>query len=125
MKQQIHTNKAPKPLGPYSQGLRIGNRIYLAGQGPIDSATGQIVGNTIEDQTKTTLENIQAILADAGATLRDVVKTTVHLADLKDFAAFNQVYIEYFQEPYPVRTTIGSQLLATMLVEVEVIAENQ
>lgn len=124
MKQQIRTNKAPKSVGPYSQGLRIGNRIYVAGQGPLDPETGEIVGKTIEEQTRRTLENIQAILEEAGATLNDVVKSTVHLADMKDFDAFNQVYKEFFQEPYPVRTTVGSQLL-NFWVEIDVIAETE
>lgn len=120
-RQEIRTSAAPRPRAPYSQGIKAGGFVFVAGQGPGDPATGAIRGTTIAEQTRYTLENVQAILAAAGATLADVVKVTAHLADLKDFAEFNRVYAEYFPEPRPVRTTVGSQL-GGFLVEIDVIA---
>lgn len=121
MKTELRTELAPVPSAPYSQGIRFGNVVYTAGQGPTDAATGKIAGETIEEQTAQVLENIKAILAQVGATLDDVVKTTVHLSDLGDFHSFNEVYKTYFKEPYPVRTTVGSQLLG-IKVEIDAIA---
>jgi 2-iminobutanoate/2-iminopropanoate deaminase len=112
----------PKPGGAYSPGLRAGDFIFVAGQGPTDPATGKIEAQDIEGQTRQVLENVKAILAAGGATLADVVKSTVHLSDLSLFARYNAVYAEYFPEPRPVRTTVGSQLLGGMLVEIDVIA---
>jgi len=120
-KQQITTTTGASPMGAYSQGLRAGDFIFVSGQGPIDPATGKIVGDTIEEQTTRTLENIKAILEAGGATMADVVKVTAHLTDLSNFAAYNKVYSTYFPDPKPVRTTVGSQLLG-MLVEIDAIA---
>ncbi|HKY54687.1 MAG TPA: Rid family detoxifying hydrolase [Anaerolineales bacterium] len=120
-KQQITTTTGASPMGAYSQGLRAGDFIFVSGQGPIDPATGKIVGETIEEQTARTLENIKAILEAGGATMADVVKVTAHLTDLSNFAAYNKVYASYFPDPKPVRTTVGSQLLG-MLVEIDAIA---
>ncbi len=121
MKKQIRTEKAPMPIGPYSQGLVVGSRIYVAGQGPLDVESGK-VPEGVSSQTRQVLTNIRTILEAGGSSMDDVVKTTVHLADLKDFEAFNAVYKEFFTEPYPVRTTVGSQLYG-ILVEIDVIAE--
>jgi 2-iminobutanoate/2-iminopropanoate deaminase len=121
MKKELKTNKAPVPAGPYSQGIQFGNIIYTSGQGPIDTATGKVQGDTIEEQTAKTLDNLIYILEQAGATFEDVIKTTVHLSDLADFQAFNKVYKKYFNEPYPVRTTVGSALLG-IKVEIDVVA---
>jgi 2-iminobutanoate/2-iminopropanoate deaminase len=121
MKQAITTPLAPNPAGPYSQGIKIGNRIYVAGQGPKNASTGE-VGVTVEEQTRQVLLNIQHILQAGGASMSDVVKVTAHLADLKDFEAYNSVYKEFFNEPYPVRITVGSQL-DNILVEIDAIAE--
>jgi len=121
MKKEIRTKNAPMPAGPYSQGIIVGNRVYVAGQGPLNPATGK-VPEGIEDQTRQVLKNIQAILEAGGAKLDDVVKVTAHLADLKYFTAFNEVYKTFFKEPFPVRTTVGSQL-KDILVEIDVIAE--
>ncbi len=121
MKKEIRTKNAPMPAGPYSQGIIVGDRIYVAGQGPLNPATGK-VPEGIEEQTRQVLKNIQAILEAGGAKLDDVVKVTAHLADLKYFAAFNEVYKTFFKEPFPVRTTVGSQL-KDILVEIDVIAE--
>ncbi|GCE02926.1 RidA family protein [Dictyobacter aurantiacus] len=120
-KQQISTRQGATPRGAYSQGLRAGDFIFVSGQGPIDPATGEIVGQTIEEQTARVLENIKAILAAGGATLDDVVKSTVHLSDLSLFADYNKVYSSYFSDPKPTRTTVGSQL-AGFMVEIDVIA---
>jgi 2-iminobutanoate/2-iminopropanoate deaminase len=120
-KQQITTTTGASPMGAYSQGLRAGDFVFVSGQGPIDPATGKIVGDTIEEQTARTLENIKAILEAGGATMAHVVKVTAHLTDLANFAAYNKVYATYFPDPKPVRTTVGSQLLG-MLVEIDAIA---
>ena len=120
-KQQITTTSGASPMGAYSQGLRTGDFIFVSGQGPLDPSTGKIVGETIEEQTARTLENIKAILEAGGATMADVVKVTAHLTDLSNFAAYNKVYATYFPDPKPVRTTVGSQLLG-MLVEIDAIA---
>jgi 2-iminobutanoate/2-iminopropanoate deaminase len=120
-KQQITTTTGASPMGAYSQGLRAGDFVFVSGQGPLDPATGKIVGETIEEQATRTLENIKAILEAGGATMADVVKVTAHLTDLSNFAAYNKVYATYFPDPKPVRTTVGSQLLG-MLVEIDAIA---
>lgn len=120
-KQALLTEKAPAPGGPYSQALRAGDFIFTAGTGPWDPQTRAVVGTTIEEQTERTLENLKAILEAGGATLSDVVKTTVHLSDLSHFAAFNQVYARYFPDPKPARTTVGSQL-SGILVEIDAVA---
>lgn len=120
-KQQITTTTGASPMGAYSQGLRAGDFIFVSGQGPIDPATGKIAGDTIEEQTARTLDNLKAILEAGGATMADVVKVTAHLTDLANFAAYNKVYASYFPDPKPVRTTVGSQLLG-MLVEIDAIA---
>lgn len=120
MKERIETMQAPSPAGAYSQGLLAGDLVFVAGQGPADVATGA-VREGIEDQTHQTLRNVRAVLEAGGASMDDVVKATVHLADLRDFSAFDRVYREYFREPFPVRTTVGSQLMG-ILVEIDVIA---
>lgn len=120
-KQQLSTNNAPKPAGPYSQGLRVGDFIFVAGQGPGNPVTGQKAGESIEEQTTQVLDNIKAILEAGGASMANVVKSTVHLSDLALFGRFNKVYETYFPDPKPVRTTVGSQL-PSILVEIDVIA---
>lgn len=120
-KQPIQTERAPAPGGAYSQGLRVGDFVFTAGMGPWHPQTREVVGETIEEQTIRTLENIQGVLAAAGASLSDVVKATVHLSDLSLFSRFNQVYMRYFPDPKPVRTTVGSQLNGIM-IEIDVIA---
>lgn len=120
-KTAIRIDDAPKPAGPYSQGIVIGDLIFTAGFGPQDPATGE-VPEGVGAQTRQVLRNVAAVLAAHGATLDDVVKSTVHLAHLKeDFAEYNAAYREFFSEPYPVRTTVGSEL-ADILVEIDVVA---
>ncbi len=120
-KQQIKSTKSAQPVGPYSQGLRAGDFIFVSGQGPLDPATGKVVGETIGEQTAQVLENIKGILEGGGATMADVVKSTVHLSDLDHFGRFNAVYVKYFPDPKPTRTTVGSRLL-DILVEIDVVA---
>ena len=120
-KQQITTKSGASPVGAYSQGLRAGDFIFVSGQGPLDPATGQIVGETVEEQTARVLDNIKAILEAGGATMADVVKVSAHLNDLALFERYNKVYSTYFPDPKPTRTTVGSQLLG-ILVEIDAIA---
>lgn len=117
----IETDRAPRPAGAYSQGIRVGDLIFVAGQGPADAETGQVRGATVAEQTIATIANVRAILRAAGADLQDVVKTTVHLSDLSDFSAFDAAYREAMPGALPVRTTVGSAL-AGILVEIDVIA---
>lgn len=119
-KTAFHTTNAPQPAGPYSQGIEANGFLYTAGFGPQDPATGAIA-DSVAEQTRQVLRNVQAVLAERGLTTDDCVKTTVHLADLADFTEFNEAYAEFFCEPYPVRTTVGSQL-ANILVEIDVVA---
>lgn len=119
-KTAVHTTNAPQPAGPYSQGIEANGFFYTAGFGPQDPASGALA-DSVAEQTRQVLRNVQAVLAERDLTMDDCVKTTVHLADLADFAEFNEAYKEFFSEPYPVRTTVGSQL-ANILVEIDVVA---
>jgi 2-iminobutanoate/2-iminopropanoate deaminase len=123
-KHVIRTDSAGPPLGAYSQGIRAGDFIFVSGCGPIDATTAKVRGETVTEQTHVVLDNIAAILEAGGASLADVVKATVHLADETEFPAFNDVYSARMPEPRPVRTTVGSGLrqVPGMLVEVDVIA---
>jgi 2-iminobutanoate/2-iminopropanoate deaminase len=120
-KRKVLTDRAPKPVGPYSQAIVAGNTIYVAGQGPFDPKTGKMPA-TFDEQADQVFENVKAIVEGAGATLADVVKVNVYLADLANFAKMNEVYKRYFVEDYPARATVGSQLLLGMGIEVECIA---
>lgn len=123
MNQAIATKKAPAAIGPYSQGIRAGNTIYVSGQIPIDPATGEFAGADIETQTRQSLTNIRNILEEAGASMKDVVKTTVLLKDIADFAAMNKVYAEFFSEPYPARAAFQVAAIPKgALVEIEAVA---
>lgn len=126
-KTAIATDKAPAAIGPYSQGVRTGNLIFTAGQAGIDPATQQVVAGGITEQTARTFENLQAILKEAGTSLSKVVKATVFLKNIGDFAAMNAVYGEYFGRepgPLPARTTVeAARLPKDVLVEIEMIAE--
>lgn len=121
MRQEIQTDGAAAPAGPYSQGIRVGNLVVTAGMGPLDPDTGKVVGETIEEQSELTIDNLAAVLEAAGTSLDHAVKATVHLQDLGDFAAFNRVYERRFVDPKPVRTTVGSDLLGIM-VEIDLVA---
>lgn len=121
-KDQITTSRGAAPSGPYSQGISAGGFVFVAGQGAFDPETDELVGETIEEQTERTIENVKAILEAGGASLADVVKATVHLSDLSLFPRYNEVYSRYFSDPRPARTTVGSALAHGMMVEIEVIA---
>ena len=123
-KYAIQSKRGAPPRGAYSQGWRAGDFVFVPGTGPIDPVTGNLVGDTIEQQTEQTIENVSAILEADGASLSDVVKVTVHLSDTNLFARYNAVYARRFSQPYPVRTTVGSDLghAPGMLVEIDCIA---
>lgn len=123
MNQIIHTEKAPAAIGPYSQAVKAGNLLFVSGQIPIDPATGAFAGEDIVSQTRQSLTNVQAILEEAGYSLSDVVKATVLLADMADFAAMNTVYAEFFTENCPARAAFAvKDLPKGAKVEIEVIA---
>ncbi len=122
MLQKISTDKAPAAIGPYSQGIIAGNMLYASGQIPINPATGEIEGEDIKAQARLVMKNIGALLLAAGTDYTQVVKTTCFLADMNDFAAFNEVYAEYFTEK-PARSCVAVKTLPkNVLCEVEVIA---
>ena len=123
MKTQITSPKAPAAIGPYSQAIAANGFLFISGQLPIDPATGNFAEGGIRELTRQSLENVKSILAEAGLTLADVVKTTVFLADMSDFAAMNEVYAEYFTAPAPARSAVAVKTLPKGgVVEIEVIA---
>ena len=125
MKQVISTPKAPAAIGPYSQAIRVGNLVFTSGQIPIDPVTGSFVEGGIKEQTRQSLSNVRAILEEAGLSMANVIKTTVFLADMADFAEMNAVYAEFFAEPFPARSAVAVKTLPKgALIEIEVIAEN-
>lgn len=122
-KTAIHTENAPAAIGPYSQAIKAENTIYVSGQLPIDPKTGEFAGEDIESQTRQSLTNVQNILREAGADMENVVKTTVLLADIADFAAMNGVYAEFFSAPFPARAAFQAAALPKAAkVEIEVVA---
>ncbi len=123
MKKAIHTDKAPAAIGPYSQAVRWGNAVYVSGQIPIDPSTGAFAGEDIAAQTRQSLTNIKNILEAEGLDLSRVVKTTVMLQDIADFAAMNEVYAEFFTAPYPARAAYQVAALPKgARVEIECVA---
>ncbi len=119
----LHTDKAPAAIGPYSQAIEVNGMVFASGQIPLDPATGNIVEGGIKEQTHQALTNAKAIMEAAGLTLANVVKTTVFMADMNDFAAMNEVYATFFSEPYPARSAVAVKALPKgVLVEVECIA---
>jgi len=119
-KQIIRTPQAPAAIGTYSQAVRVGDTVWVSGQIPLDPATMEIVTGGIEPQIRRAFENLKAIVAASGASLDEVVKVTIFLIDLKDFALVNRVMAEYFREPYPARAAVGvASLPRGALVEVE------
>lgn len=123
MRQAVSTPSAPKAIGPYSQGIRAGSLLFVSGQVPIDPATGQIITGDIAAQTHRVFQNIGEILKAGGASFDHVVRTTVFLADMNDFAAMNDVYATYFTSPAPARATVEvSRLPKDARVEIDVIA---
>lgn len=123
MRNAISTKGAPQAIGPYSQGIRAGNMLFVSGQGHLDPETGALVTGDVATATRRVMDNIGAILNAAGASFDHVVRTTVYLADMGDFGAMNAVYGEYFSAPAPARTTIqAARLPRDMRVEIDVIA---
>ena len=123
MLSAVSTTAAPKALGPYSQAIRAGQFLFVSGQVPIDPATNQLIQGTIAEETRRVFENIGAILKAGGASFQHVVRATVYLADLSDFAAMNDVYATFFPAPQPARSTIqAARLPRDARIEVDVIA---
>jgi 2-iminobutanoate/2-iminopropanoate deaminase len=121
--KRVETTAAPAAIGPYSQGISLGNLVFTAGQIPLDPTTMQIVGGTIQEQTDRVMQNISGILEAAGTSLGSVVKTTVFLSDMNEFAAMNEVYARWFGDHKPARSTVQvSRLPRDVKVEIEAIA---
>lgn len=122
VKEEVRSGKAPKAIGPYSQAVKIGRYVFLSGQIPIDPSNGELVGGGVGEQTRQVLKNLQAVAEEAGAGMRDVLKTTVYLTDLSTFSEMNAVYAEFFTEPYPARATVGVAALPKgAAVEIEAV----
>ena len=125
MSNKVQTNKAPAAIGPYSQAIITGNLIFTSGQIPLDPDTGVLEGDNITEQTHRVCKNLEAVLTEAGSSLKSAVKTVCFLADMSDFAAFNDVYAQYFTEK-PARSCVAVKALPKgALIEVEVIAEKE
>lgn len=123
MKKQVQTDKAPKAIGPYSQGIVANGFVFCSGQIPIDPATGELNTGTIEEQTRLVLKNVSAVLEAAGSSTDDCVKCTVFLQDMDDFARMNAVYAEFFKAPSPARAAVQvARLPRDVKVEIEAIA---
>lgn len=119
----ISTKDAPKAIGPYSQAIRVQNMVYTSGQIPADPLSGEVVEGGIEKQAKQALENLKAVLIEAGTGLENVIKTTVFIKDMKDFALVNQIYGQYFKEPYPARSCVEvARLPKDVCIEIEAVA---
>ena len=123
IRESISTDKAPKAIGPYEQAIKIGDFVYTAGQIPIDPQTGNLIAGTIAEQTRQVLENLKAVLEAAGSSLDKVIKATVFLKNMADFAALNKVYGEYLGKAKPARSTVAvADLPRGALVEIDLIA---
>ena len=123
MRDVVLTDRGPKPIGPYSQAIRANGFLYVSGQIALDAKTGELLGSDIRQQTERTLENVKGIVEAAGTKMAHVVKTTVFLKDMNDFAAMNEVYAKYFASAPPARATVQvARLPKDALVEIEVIA---
>ncbi len=119
----VITDKAPKAIGPYSQAVKVGNWLFLSGQIPLDPATGSVVAGGISEQTERVLKNIEAVLAAQGLNFSNVVKTTIFLTNLGDFATVNEIYGQRFKPPYPARSTVQvAKLPKDVAIEIEVMA---
>lgn len=119
----INTKKAPAAIGPYSQGIIAGNLVFTSGQLPIDPSTGELITDDIKLATKVSLENVKAILEEAGSSIEKVIKVTVYVTNMDDFSKINEVYAEYFTEHKPARSLVEvSQLPKSGLIEIEAIA---
>jgi len=124
--RELTTEDAPPSIGPFSQGVVNGDRIYVSGQGPIDPESGEIIEGDIQDETRRTLANVAAVLDAGGTSLADVVKTTVFVRDMDDYDAINEVYAAHFDAPYPARSAVEvADLPVDIGVEIEVTASNR
>lgn len=122
-RQIIQTEKAPKAVGPYSQGVRVGQLLFCSGQIALDPVSGQMVGDTVEKQTKQVMENVAGLLESVGLNLGAVIKSTIFITNMADFAKVNEIYASFLKQPYPARSTVEvSALPKGALVEVECIA---
>jgi 2-iminobutanoate/2-iminopropanoate deaminase len=121
MKKVIQTDMAPMGTGPYSQAIVAGNFVFVAGQGPLHPKSHEVIGKDIVEQTRFTLINIKNILEAAGSSLAKVVKVNAYLANIEEYEKYNKTYQEFFEQPYPVRTTVGSTLTG-IKIEIDVIA---
>jgi len=123
MKEAVHTDRAPNPIGPYSQGIRANGFIFLAGQVALDPKSGELISGDVRQQTERTLENLKGVLEAAGANLNHVVKVTIFLKNMSDFAGMNEIYARYFPKLPPARSTVEvARLPKDALVEIELIA---
>ena len=124
MKKQVNTSSAPAAIGPYSQGVIAGNLLFVSGQIPINPADGSLVSDSLESQANQVFENLRAIIQEAGTSFEHVLKLTIYLTDLENFAAVNKVMENYFNEPYPARATVEvSRLPKDVEVEIDAIVE--
>ncbi|MBK7993196.1 MAG: RidA family protein [Blastocatellia bacterium] len=122
-KEAVKTDNAPQAIGPYSQAIKLGDLVFLSGQVHLDPATGQLVEGDITNQTQRVMENLQAVLLAAGSSFEKVVKTTIYLADMDDFAKVNEVYGRYFPSPQPARSTVAvARLPRDARIEIDLIA---
>jgi 2-iminobutanoate/2-iminopropanoate deaminase len=123
---EIVTDDAPASIGPFSQGVVDGGRVFVSGQGPVDPETGEILDGDVREQTRRTMENVAAVLEAADCTLDDVVKTTVFVMDMADYDAINDAYAEFLSEPYPARSAVQVEALPVDIdVEIEVVASRE
>jgi 2-iminobutanoate/2-iminopropanoate deaminase len=124
MKKQVNTSSAPAAIGPYSQGVIAGNLLFVSGQIPINPADGSLVSDSLESQANQVFENLRAIIQEAGTSFEHVLKLTIYLTDLENFAAVNKVMENYFSQPYPARATVEvSRLPKDVEVEIDAIVE--
>ena len=124
MKKQVNTSLAPAAIGPYSQGVIAGNLLFVSGQIPINPADGSLVSDSLESQANQVFENLRAIIQEAGTSFEHVLKLTIYLTDLENFAAVNKVMENYFSQPYPARATVEvSRLPKDVEVEIDAIVE--
>jgi 2-iminobutanoate/2-iminopropanoate deaminase len=123
MKEFIKTQNAPQPLGPYSQGIKAGNMLFVSGQGSIDPKTGKMLGEDIETQTRQTMQNIKAIVEASGFSMSDLVKVSIYLKNASDFQKMNEIYRTFFSQNPPTRTTVQTGFVnPSMLIEIDAIA---
>jgi 2-iminobutanoate/2-iminopropanoate deaminase len=122
MKKVIQTKNAPEPVGPYSQALKVDKFLFVSGQVAIDPKKGRIIANGIREQTARVMENIKAVLQAAGYNLSDVVQSNVYLSSMALFSEFNNEYTKYFDKVFPIRATVGIELMPGALLEISVVA---